>query len=105
MPSPDNAPTRTNVDQTGLLTHVQKMLLRAETDGMGDGALLTTFIERRDEEAFAALVRRHGPMVWGVGRRLLGDGPDAEDAFQAAFLLLARKATTVRPPDRVGNWL
>ena len=69
-----------------------------------DGQLLTTFIEHRDGNAFATLVGRHGPMVWGVCRRLL-PAHDAEDAFQATFLVLVRKATTVAPRDMVGNWL
>ena len=70
----------------------------------GDGELLTAFVERRDPAAFAALVRRHGPMVWGACARLLAHH-DAEDAFQATFLVLVRKAASVVPRGLVGNWL
>jgi RNA polymerase sigma factor (sigma-70 family) len=73
--------------------------------GATDGQLLHAFIRRRDEAAVAALVRRHGPMVWGVCRRLLRSHHDAEDAFQATFLTLVRKAATIRPVEMVGNWL
>jgi len=67
--------------------------------------MLEMFISRRDEKAFAILVERHGPMVLGVCRRLLGNSTDAEDAFQATFLVLVRKARSVRPRNLVGNWL
>jgi RNA polymerase sigma factor (sigma-70 family) len=70
----------------------------------GDGELLGRFVERRDETALAALVKRHGPMVWGVCRRLLAHH-DAEDAFQATFIVLVRKASSVKPRGMVGNWL
>jgi RNA polymerase sigma factor (sigma-70 family) len=70
----------------------------------GDGELLGRFVEHRDETALAALVKRHGPMVWGVCRRLLGHH-DAEDAFQATFIVLVRKAASVKPRGMVGNWL
>ena len=69
-----------------------------------DGELLGRFVERRDERALAALVDRHGPMVWGVCRRLLSHH-DAEDAFQATFIVLVRKAGSVKPREMVGNWL
>src|SRR5580692_12789757 len=70
----------------------------------GDGELLGRFVERRDERALAALVERHGPMVWGVCRRLLSHH-DAEDAFQATFIVLVRKAASVKPREMVGSWL
>jgi RNA polymerase sigma factor (sigma-70 family) len=70
-----------------------------------DGQLLDRFVRSRDEVAFETLVRRHGPMVLGVCRRLLLTAEDAEDAFQATFLILATKAASVRPRQRVGAWL
>src|SRR5262249_3056959 len=69
-----------------------------------DADLLHRFITRRDEHAFAALVQRHGPMVFGVCRRFLPH-QDAEDAFQATFLVLARKARSIRRPELLGHWL
>ncbi len=76
--------------------------------GMSDRQLLDRFIGQRDatgESAFAALVRRHGPMVLGVCTDLLGDRHHAEDAFQAVFLILGQKARSIRDPDLLGNWL
>ena len=76
-----------------------------EATGASDAALLARFIWERDEAGFAALVARYGPLVLHVCRRVLGDAHDAEDAFQATFLILARKAATVRPPEALPAWL
>jgi RNA polymerase sigma factor (sigma-70 family) len=70
-----------------------------------DGQLLDSFIDHKDEAAFAALVRRHGSMVLSVCSRVVRNHHDAEDAFQATFLILARKASSVNPREMVANWL
>ena len=74
-----------------------------------DGQLLGRFLAREDpaesEAAFAVLVERHGAMVLRVCQRILGDSHDAHDAFQATFLLLVRKANTIRSRESVGDWL
>src|SRR3954453_6767554 len=87
-----------------VMQHLRRAMLLRDGAGLTDGQLLGCFIEHRDEAAFAALVRRHGPLVWGICRRLL-DHHDAEDAFQAAFLVLFRKAASIRPRDMLANWL
>src|SRR5579859_3844291 len=73
--------------------------------GLSDGQLLGRFLAGRDETAFAALVRRHGPMVLGVCRRVLRDSHDADDAFQATFIVLARKASSIARRELLANWL
>jgi RNA polymerase sigma factor (sigma-70 family) len=70
-----------------------------------DGQLLARFVAARDEAAFAALLRRHGPMVLAVCRRLLRDAHEAEDAFQATFLVLVHKARSLGRPEALGPWL
>jgi RNA polymerase sigma factor (sigma-70 family) len=79
--------------------------LRQTIEHRTDAQLLEGFISRRESAAFEALVRRHGAMVLGVCRRVLGNDADADDAFQATFLVLVRKAASVVPRERVGNWL
>src|SRR5438067_13497330 len=70
-----------------------------------DGQLLECYLTRQEEAAFESLVRRHRPMVLGVCRRVLRNEHDAEDAFQATFPVLLRKASSILPRDGVGNWL
>lgn len=79
--------------------------LAGVVDRPSDDHLLAAYVRDRDENAFAELVRRHGPMVLAVCRRVTGREQDAEDAFQATFLVLARKAARVRPRSAVGGWL
>src|SRR5262245_42138080 len=70
-----------------------------------DGDLLGVFVESGDEDAFAELVARHGAMVLGTCCRALRNTADAEDAFQAVFLVLARRAASISPREQVGSWL
>src|SRR5215472_14202373 len=88
-----------------LLQHIRRLVSAAVVSPESDAALLDRFLHHRDEESFAALVRRHGPMVLGVCRRILGNAHDAEDAFQAAFLVLARKAAAVKPRHALAAFL
>ncbi len=73
--------------------------------GLSERQLLGRFLADRDELAFAALVERFGPMVAGICRRWLADPADVDDAFQATFLVLVRRARSIRDPDLLGNWL
>jgi RNA polymerase sigma factor (sigma-70 family) len=87
------------------LRHLRHLLARPDTDAVPDAQLLQRFVSRRDEAAFELLIGRHGPMVLGVCRRVLGDAHDAEDAFQATLLVLARKAGSIGRRGSVGSWL
>src|SRR5262245_732811 len=97
--------THSTAGRAGSLIRFLRTALRPTDGGPTDGRLLGQFVADHDGAAFAELVRRHGPMVFGVCRRVLGHRQDAEDAFQAAFLVLARRAAAVAPPEAVGNWL
>src|SRR5882724_2382145 len=88
-----------------IIHQLRTRTLEGDAAGANDGQLLQRFSRLQDEAAFEALVRRHSAMVLGVCRRILGNHHDAEDAFQATFLVLVRKAASVKPRELVGNWL
>lgn len=90
---------------TGFLHHLRWSLRRGGEGGTTDADLLQRFLDKREEAAFAALVERHGPMVLGVCRQLVANPADADDAFQATFLVLVRRAASIRQPQLLGNWL
>jgi RNA polymerase sigma factor (sigma-70 family) len=82
-----------------------RRLVSRHGDPSTDHQLLQRFVADRDESAFASLVQRHAPLVLGLCRSILGNHHDAEDIFQAAFLVLARKASSIRKGESVGSWL
>ncbi len=88
-----------------LMQQIGRLFTEGTSVGSTEGELLDRFVRCRDESAFEALVARHGPMVLGVCRQLLRDPNDVDDAFQATFLVLVRKASTLRRCDLLGNWL
>jgi RNA polymerase sigma factor (sigma-70 family) len=88
-----------------VVQHLRRAALLQDGAGLTDGQLLERFVSRREAAAVGVLVRRHGPMVWGVCRRVLRNVADAEDAFQATFLVLIRRAASVVPREAVANWL
>jgi RNA polymerase sigma factor (sigma-70 family) len=94
-----------NSETNTAVRDIQMLFEVGTTGSLSDGQLLDRFVARHEEAVFEAIMQRHGSMVWGVCRRILRDHHDAEDAFQAAFLLLARKAASIQPREKVGNWL
>jgi RNA polymerase sigma factor (sigma-70 family) len=88
-----------------VVRHLHRLARPSDEAAQVDEQLLESFVTRRDAPAFAALVRRHGGMVLGVCRRILGNQEDADDAFQATFLVLVRRAASIRPRNRVAAWL
>jgi RNA polymerase sigma factor (sigma-70 family) len=88
-----------------LLRQIRRLVPRPSAPPETDAVLLGRFLQHRDEDAFAALVRRHGPMVQGVCRRVLRNVHEAEDTAQACFVVLARKANTIRRPETLSAWL
>src|SRR5689334_19737975 len=88
-----------------VLRHIRRLAVGQTAQEWTDRELLRRFVAERDEAAFAALVRRHAALVWGVCRRVLRHEQDAEDAWQATFLVLARNAAAVRKADAVASFL
>src|SRR5947209_7448002 len=93
-------------EQAGtILRHIHNLIDAEATRGLTDAQLLERYATSRDEAAFAALMQRYGRLVWGVCRHILHGEQDAEDAFQATFLVLARRANSIRKSEAVGSWL
>src|SRR5438876_10935451 len=92
-------------DRGIVLRQIDRLFREGTLGGLGDGQLLERYLTRRDETAFEALVDLHGPMVLGLCRRMLRDPRDIEDAFQATFLVLVRKAPAIRDRGLLSNWL
>jgi RNA polymerase sigma factor (sigma-70 family) len=90
---------------TLLLHHIRRLVAAPAGDGQPDRELLRRFTQGGDHQAFAALLCRHGPMVWNACLRVLCRADDAEDVLQATFLVLLRKAATLRDQNSVGSWL
>jgi RNA polymerase sigma factor (sigma-70 family) len=88
-----------------VVRHLRQGAMQQAAAAVRDGELLEAYISRKDEAAFEALVRRHGAMVLGVCQRILRNNADAEDAFQATFLVLVRKARSIRSRGAIANWL
>lgn len=84
---------------------IRDLVLAGDTSGIDDATLLALFVSASEEAAFEAIVRRHGPLVYGVCLRVLQNASDAEDAFQATFLVLVRKAAGLKRPELLGSWL
>src|SRR5262249_15887252 len=90
---------------SSLVRYIYDAVRRHHDGEATDTELLQRFVAHRDEAAFAALVRRYGPLVFGVCQRVLHHRQDAEDAFQATFLVLVHKARSISQPELLGSWL
>jgi RNA polymerase sigma factor (sigma-70 family) len=90
---------------TKVVRQLRGIVARQDTAGLTEAELWERYVEERDEAAFETLVRRHGPMVLGVCRRILRNEQDAEDAFQATFLVLVRRAASLQSPNAIASWL
>lgn len=90
---------------TGVLSRLRKKVAAKDRTSLGDRDLLNQFLKDHNETAITILVERHGPMVLGICRRVLGNGHDAEDASQAVFLVLVRKAGSIRKKQSLASWL
>jgi DNA-directed RNA polymerase specialized sigma24 family protein len=95
----------TNTTAGPILHLIRRLATDQRLRELPDQELLGRFSSGRDEAAFSALLRRHGSMVLDVCRNILGNEQDAEDAFQATFLVLAQKAGAIRKKSSVGSWL
>jgi RNA polymerase sigma factor (sigma-70 family) len=92
-------------EMRAVVEFIHDLVVDPDLASQTDNELLKRFLANRDENAFEALVRRHGPMVLALCRRILRDSQDAEDAFQAAFLVFVRRAASIAKPELLGNWL
>src|SRR5438105_15840406 len=88
-----------------VIQHLRKTVLLREGRALSDAQLLDRYVRRRETAALEVIVWRHGPMVWSVCRRVLGNVQDAEDAFQATFLVLLRRAASIAKREALANWL
>jgi RNA polymerase sigma factor (sigma-70 family) len=92
--------------QTGtVLRYLRRLAVADQIKQLNDTQLLQRFVASQEAEVFTALVERHGRLVWAICRHVLGHEHDAEDAFQATFLVLARKAATIRKAESLASWL
>src|SRR5262249_21348457 len=104
-PTPQRDPIVADATLGPLLRHLRPLAALRGDEGRTDGELLRAFLAGGDQAAFAALVRRHSPLVLGVCRRVVRQEQDAEDACQATFLLLARRAGSIRKQESLARWL
>jgi RNA polymerase sigma factor (sigma-70 family) len=94
-----------NAHLSSAARQLQHLVALATAESLPDAVLLERFVRRRDEDAFAALVRRHGPMILRVCRRVVGCDAQAADCFQATFVVLVRRAASIRDTATLANWL